>query len=107
MKVYQSYCGHCQFFNTDDYRFGGMENEHFISFGPEDQERCMRFQKMGYKVLWMDNIVYHLEHRRTNNSSSWNPYFKNNNNLFTYLCSLNKEDIIRYYKSIEYLQKYN
>ena len=32
--------GFCQFFNTEEYKKWGMENENFIAYGYEDDEKC-------------------------------------------------------------------
>lgn len=98
--------GHCQFFKTETYKKGGMENEGFISYAPEDQERGYRFKFLGYDVQWSEDYVYHIEHTRGINSSSANPMMQNNNNLFGYIKSLSKDDLIRYYQNVEYLKKY-
>jgi hypothetical protein len=99
--------GHCQFFSTDSYKKGGMENEEFISYAPEDQERGYRFKFLGYKVEWSDDYVYHIEHTRGINSSSSNPMMKHNNQIFSYIKSLSKEELIRYYQNVGYLKKYS
>ena len=39
---------------TEIYKKAYGENENFISYGPEDQERAYRFKKLGYKVEWYD-----------------------------------------------------
>lgn len=98
--------GHCQFFNTNSYREGGMENEMFISYGPEDKERGYRFNKLGYKVEWLNNIVYHIEHSRGINSSSKNPHISTNNNVLSTIQSLTAEQLKEYYRNIEYIKKY-
>ncbi len=101
--------GHCQFFNTESYIKGGMENEEFISWGPEDRERGYRFEKLGYNVMWSNSqsdFIYHLEHSRGANSSINNPFMKNNDNLFEYLKSLSKEKLQEYYLNIGYIKKY-
>lgn len=98
--------GHCQFFNTSSYKKGGMENEEFISYAPEDQERGYRFKALGYKVEWSNDYVYHIEHSRGINSSSSNPMMKKNNDLFNYIKSLSRDGLSRYYKEREYLKKY-
>jgi hypothetical protein len=99
--------GHCQFFNRDSYIKGGLENEEFISYAPEDQERGYRFKELGYNVEWSDDYVYHIEHTRGPNSSSSNPMMENNNKLFAYIKSLSKNQLVDYYKSREYLKKYS
>lgn len=89
--------GHCFFAKTKAYKSAYGENEEFISYGPEDVERASRFQKLGFKVDWWTNFVYHLEHSRTEDSSKNNPYFEKNNELFEYLSNLNIEDLRNYY----------
>lgn len=98
--------GHCQWFKTKSYIEGGMENENFLSYGPEDKERGERFKKMGYTVVWSNFFVYHIEHSRTENSSGHNPMMTHNNNLFNQLSKLNKEQLIYYYNNVDYIKKY-
>ena len=105
-KPWQSYCGHVQFFKTDSYIAGGMENEDFASYGPEDRERCERFQRLGYKVMWADACVYHLEHSRDENSSTQNPHFGANDSLMTNIRNLSQEELVEHYKNVSYLKKY-
>ena len=96
---YNSQYGFCQFFNTKSYIEGGMENEGFVSFAPEDRERGYRFQKLGYKVMWSDDFVYHLEHGRGVNSDQRNPMFKRNEELFEYIKTLSVEELRAYYSA--------
>ena len=103
---WQSSCGHCQFFNTESYIEGGMENEEFLSYGPEDTERMLRFQKLGYRVEWMDNLIYHIEHARGQNSNDSNPHFRDNDDLYRKLGYMNPEQLREYYATRDYLKKY-
>jgi hypothetical protein len=99
--------GHCQYFKTQSYRSGGMENEGFIGYAPEDAERAYRFQRLGYKVCWLpDHSVMHLEHSRTFNSSSENPHMANNNALFEAIKKMGSMELVGYYVGSEYLKKY-
>lgn len=103
----QAQYGHVQFFNTDSYRRGGMENEGFVSYGPEDQERCYRFQTLGYNVTWLDGCyVYHLEHSRGHDSNSNNFYFEANVKLFDHIKSLTYDQLNEYYLNADYIKKY-
>jgi|ERR1035437_9912229 predicted glycosyltransferase involved in capsule biosynthesis len=97
--------GHCIFLNTKKYKNAGGENELFIGYGPEDVERYERFMKLDYKIIRINNLVYHFEHLRTNFSDSTNEYFSNNNNIYNSLSVLNKQEIIQYYNNIEYIKK--
>ena len=98
--------GHVQFFNKSSYIAAGMENENFRSWGPEDQERYYRFEKLGYKIGRVNDYVYHIEHSRGQDSDYANPYHGDNVNLFDYLKSLTQQELRSYYSSQKYLRKY-
>lgn len=103
----QAEYGQVQFFNTDSYRKGGMENENaFLSWAPEDKERCIRFQKLGYKVQWLDGLVYHIEHARGINSGKTNPHFENNEREWKRIEAMNPKELKEYYDNAPYLKKY-
>jgi hypothetical protein len=106
IESWNSVCGHCQFFNTNVYKDGGMMNEYFMSYGPEDAEIMYRFKKLGYKVHWHNSFVYHLEHTRTHNSNESNTFFNQNCNIFEKIKSLSVEELKDYYKNVEYIKKY-
>jgi hypothetical protein len=106
-NIYISEFGHVQFFKTKSYIDGGMENENFISWSPEDKERYFRFKTLGYNVGRIDqSYVYHLEHFRGYNSGFGNPHIGKNNELWNYLQTLNQNQLERYYQSQKYLKKY-
>jgi predicted glycosyltransferase involved in capsule biosynthesis len=99
-KTLPALYGHVQFFKTSSYIEGGMENEGFISYGPEDLERACRFLKLGYKVshLVSDNsYVYHLDHERGKDSSKDNPFFHKNAELYNHLLELEIPELKKYY----------
>jgi len=107
MNYYDSEYGHCIFFDTEVYKKFGAENENFISYGPEDKERGIRFSKMGFKVRWIeDSIVYHFEHFRGLDSGHTNPYFTHNWNVYNELEKMDGERLLQYYKSPDYTEKY-
>jgi len=106
-KIYTSDFGWVQFFNRQVYIEGGMENENFIAYAPEDKERFYRYTTLGYNVGRINNFVYHLEHSRGENSWMHNPHMENNNNLWDEIQRMNKEKIIEYYSNQLYLKKYN
>lgn len=97
--------GMCQFFNKKSYISGFMENENFLSYAPEDKEKHFRFKILGYDVQRVNDYVYHMEHFRTHNSSHLNPHMSKNNELWAYLQTLNKEQLIVYYKKQDYYVK--
>lgn len=106
-KSYLSDFGWVQFFNRDVYIEGGMENENFIAYSPEDKERFYRFTKLGYRVKRINNVVYHLEHSRGQNSWLNNPHMNTNNQLWEEIKKLDKENLKKYYSNQDYLKKYN
>lgn len=106
-EVSTSDYGWAQFFNRRSYIDGGMENENFISYGYEDNERPLRFEKLGYKVGRVDNLIYHMEHSRTMNSWFTNPHINNNKNLYETLKQMTNEDIVEYYKNVDYVRERN
>lgn len=103
--------GWVQFLNRSVYFEGGMENENFMGSAPDDYERHHRFTTLGYRVNRIDSFIYHLEHSRGMNSypqsMSQHPYWNHNWNLWKYLESCNREELIEYYSKQEYLKKYD
>jgi len=96
--------GHVQFFKTESYKKGFMENENFKEHAPEDTERGLRFQKLGFKVGFFENNLFHLEH-------PINPkllrYLKNEGEqLFSILEKMDQEALLDYYKKQTYYNKY-
>ena len=89
--------GFCQFFDREVYMNGGGENEKFIAYAPEDEERAYRFEKLGYNVTRLNSFVYHLEHARTPNSWYNNPHMKRNFALWEHLQTLSREELATYY----------
>jgi len=99
--------GHCIFFNTEVYREFGGENEDFISYGPEDKERGIRFKAFTNKVEWLNDIVFHFEHHRGNDSSFTNPHLENNNLVFKRIQSMVKDGgLVEYYWDRPYYKEY-
>lgn len=96
--------GFCQFFKKTSYIGGFMENENFLSYGPEDVERGIRWEKLGYEVGRLNKTVYHLEHTRTENSWVTNPHMKTNVDLFSILSKMKKSELENYYNSQKYYQ---
>lgn len=96
--------GHVQFFKTSVYKSGYMENENFKEYAPEDAERGIRFQKLGYNVKFFDSMMYHLEHPR--NPLMIASLHKDGEALFRLLKNYNKQQLIKYYESQIYLRKY-
>ena len=77
LEACQDY-GLCIFFDRKSYINGGIENEKFVSWGKEDEERFIRFSKLGYKWKRLPGFAYHLYHTRGISSSNLNPLLDNN-----------------------------
>jgi predicted glycosyltransferase involved in capsule biosynthesis len=107
VPLFQSEYGHCIFFNTEVYRKEGGENEEFKSYGPEDKERALRFEKLGRNVRWLEGVVFHFEHWRGEDSSGTNPHLEHNVKLMESLNSMSSSDLREYYNNVEYRKKYN
>ena len=107
LKTLTSKYGHCVFANTKKYRKCGGENENFIGYGPEDQERENRFLTLKYNVSRIDNLVYHFEHSRTPFSNGDNEYYDPNHKLCDKLLAMDYKSMLDYYDNVEYRQKYD
>lgn len=94
--------GMCQFFSKKTYIDGFLENENFISYGPEDVERAYRFYTLGYRIKRINLPAYHLEHMRSYNSTIQNPYIMDNTNLAQKLTRYSKDELLQYYSNQEY-----
>jgi hypothetical protein len=57
------------FFDREVFFQGGMENENFVSYGFLDDERLIRFTRLGYRLVRLDGVLHHLSHPRGVNSS--------------------------------------
>jgi predicted glycosyltransferase involved in capsule biosynthesis len=105
--IYSSRVGHCCFMKTESYKQCGGENEYFMAYGPEDVERFERFQKFGFSVGRLTDYVYHFEHIRKEFSDYSNPDIQNNDKLLNEIRKMSTEELISYYKEIDYRKKYN
>ena len=106
-KTHTSDFGWVQFFKRQVYIEGGMENENFKAYAPEDKERFYRFKTLGYNVERINNYVYHLEHARGENSWFSNPHIKSNMGEWEKIQTMNKQNLLEYYSQQEYLKKYD
>ena len=83
-------------FNRNAFMDGGMENEHMISFGPEDCERADRFKLLGYDIRRVKGSLFHLNHFVGANSSSRNPHFKANHEELEKIRAMNADELRDY-----------
>lgn len=66
--------GGCYLVDRATYMVNGMENEHFLSWGYEDDERLLRAHKLGAKVSRVDGSILHIAHQRGTDSGPGNPH---------------------------------
>ena len=80
-------------YNVDRFFFFGGENEKFISYNPEDQERFWRFNLFGAKVERVEGSIYHLDHYRGPNSSMNTNETRAGHQYWEWLKVLDKEQV--------------
>lgn len=87
--------------NVQKYIEGGMENERFYGWGPEDFERYERWEGLNYKIYRSEGCIYHLSHPRDMNGKYNSQHQMNNmtNELATIRSSSPEE--IREHMNIE------
>lgn len=81
-----------------------MWNENFISWGAEDCEFYYRLNCLGYRVGRVNDDIYHFEHGRTFNSHYHNPKFMDNHNLWNWIRNRDKNELVSYYETQEYVK---
>lgn len=79
-------------FNKESFFNGGGENEHFISYGPEDVERDLRFRRLGCIVKRINGVLYHLDHFKGPNSKSEGKFYKINHDEMDFIDSFKTEN---------------
>tara|TARA_B100001057_G_C22732973_1_gene904601 strand:- start:199 stop:1176 length:978 start_codon:yes stop_codon:yes gene_type:complete len=104
-RPYDAKFGFCQFFDTETYKELGGENEGFVSYGYEDDERHYRFAMITDAVARMDERIFHLEHARSKNSWFNNPHIEGNRKLWEKLKSCKGEELKFYYETVGYAKE--
>ena len=77
----------------------GMENENFINWGYEDNERMIRAKKLGLKILRVPGPLYHLDHHRSDNDNFGQKYAKHNMDELHKIEKMGKYEIESYIKT--------
>lgn len=93
-------------FNKSAFIDGGMENENFISFGPEDCERHDRFKMLGFDIRRVKGALFHVDHYVGPNSSTRNPYFKANHAELDKIRSMSRDALQAYVDSWSWRHPY-
>ena len=106
MRHWDAKYGFCQFVDTEEYKKLGGENENFIAYGYEDDERFHRFNLLSSVARLNDN-VFHMEHGRTKNSWFNNPHCESNKKLWEELKVKGTKGLREYYENVDYMKVRN
>ncbi len=86
--------GGCVMFKRGVFEAGGKGNTKFIGWGFEDDEIFVRFSKLGYKIIRLDNPLFHMEHTRTSNLDGKSKYYLNNKEIYDNIRAMSREEIL-------------
>lgn len=89
--------------NKEVYVEAGMENEHFYGWGPEDAERYVRWDTLGYKIKRVDGPLFHLPHPRKSWFDSDETEFRNRKE-FLKVCSMSSQELKAYTENMKWRQ---
>jgi|688.fasta_scaffold08806_19 hypothetical protein len=87
------------FFDKEKYTTVGLENENFMSWGFEDNERVSRLQKLNHQICRVPGLLFHLNHQRGVDSVPENPYYRKNMQEYGKINSMSKTDLESYIKN--------
>ena len=104
-SIQSSTIGWTQFYSKDAVLKGGLWNENFLSWGAEDCEFYFRFNSLGFRVGRINDWIWHFEHSRTHNSHYNNPKFMDNHNLWQWIRRQDRNTVIKYMNSQNYLNE--
>lgn len=83
--------------NIEKYREVGWENENFIGWGPEDEERYHRLDILGHTPKRIKGNLYHLFHPRGINSGYFDSKVAfHTKREYCKICSLTKTELTDY-----------
>lgn len=99
-------CGGAVFWDRDRFFRFGMENEHFIGWGFEDNERVSRAKKLGLSVHKLHRYkLYHLNHGKSENHATpiMLEYQRLNKIELKKIVNMEKKELIEYIKTWTWL----
>jgi hypothetical protein len=85
--------GGCLFFDIARFRSYGLENEHIVGWGPEDNERDVRLRRLGARLRRVHGPLFHLEHRRRRSSRTKHELTEKNEKEHARIASLSSADL--------------
>lgn len=101
--------GGIQCFNTESYKAGFGENEEFVDWGPEDQERIYRFFLLGYKIGWVESgSVIHMNHPKSPATDVNNTFNIKNHQKWDFIVKniTSQKQMLEYIKSLKYTERF-
>jgi predicted glycosyltransferase involved in capsule biosynthesis len=104
--IHPASIGGCIMFNKNKFIDGGMENEHHVSWGWEDNDRLHRFGTLGYRITRINGIIYHLNHASsTNSANTSHDAYHNNQREFSKVANMSKDQLQHYIKTWAWVPK--
>lgn len=94
--------GHAVVMNKQSFINAGMENEHFITWGPEDGERYNRYKILGLNIHRASGAMFHMDHYIGTNSSSNHEWFRQNNAEYEKVVRMSREQLQEYVREWEW-----
>jgi len=94
--------GGAVFWDKEGFFRCGMENEYFIDWGFEDNERLTRAKKLGLAIKKLPMYkLYHLNHSRSNNHEDpiMAEYRENNRKELKRIVNMERKELIEYVKT--------
>lgn len=86
------------------YKECGWENEHFIGWGPEDEERYKRMHILGSTPTRIEGDLYHLYHSRGINSGNNDFHIAyTTRKEYCKICSMEPHQLLAYIQTWEWL----
>lgn len=83
-------------YRKDSFLAGGGENENFISWGYEDNERLLRFQILKYTIRRLAGHGYHLTHYRNEDGGFNNPFIARNKSEYQKVSTMKEKELLAY-----------
>jgi hypothetical protein len=104
-QQWRAHAGFTFFARKSSYIGVGAENENFVSWGPEDGERLMRFEKLGLRVGRLQSPILHIEHSRGPDSGDDNPHGPENWRIHTEISKFTPQQLKLYLQGQDYLAR--
>jgi hypothetical protein len=97
-------CGGCVCWNKKSFISFGMENENFIDWGCEDNERLERARKLKLKIFRVPGVLYHLDHYRDTSRNFEQKYYNNNVAELTKISKMNIDELKAYISTWDWIK---